>query len=59
MFSFHIARHSLARFAVERMSVYLIAMALAHSDIKTTQIYLDSFNEKLPDKVLDSSFEGY
>lgn len=55
--TFHISRHSFARHAANMgMNVYAISDALAHSDLKMTQIYLDSFNESLLDKEMDSTF---
>jgi len=55
--SFHISRHSFARHAANMgMNVYAISNALAHSDLKTTQTYLNSFNESLLDKEMSSIF---
>lgn len=55
--SFHISRHSFARHAANMgMNVYAISNALAHSDLKTTQTYLNGFNESLLDKEMDSIF---
>lgn len=55
--SFHISRHSFARHAANMgMNVYAISNALAHSDLKTTQTYLNSFNESLLDKEMESIF---
>jgi integrase len=56
--SFHIARHSFARHAANMgMNVVAISDALAHSDLKTTQIYLSGFNETLLDKEMESIFK--
>lgn len=55
--STHIARHSFANFALKKgMSVYSISKALAHSDLKTTETYLNSFDEELLDKEMESIF---
>lgn len=55
--TFHISSHSFARHAANMgMNVYAISNALAHSDLKTTQTYLSSFNESLLDKEMDSIF---
>jgi len=57
--TFHIARHSFARYAAsQEMSVYSISKALAHSDLKTTQVYLESFDVKLLDKEMDELFSS-
>lgn len=56
--SFHISRHSFARHAANMgMNIYAISNALAHSDLKTTQTYLNSFNENLLDKEMESIFD--
>jgi len=55
--TFHISRHSFARHAANMgMNVYAISNALAHSNLKTTQTYLSSFNESLLDREMDSIF---
>lgn len=55
--TFHISRHSFARHAANMgMNVYAISDALAHSDLKTTQTYLESFNESLLDKEMEAIF---
>ncbi|MEP1152185.1 MAG: site-specific integrase [Balneola sp.] len=55
--TFHIARHTFARHAANMgMNVYAISNALAHSDLKTTQTYLNSFNESLLDKEMENLF---
>ena len=56
--TFHISRHSFARHAANMgMNVYAISNALAHSNLKTTQTYLSSFNESLLDKEMSSIFQ--
>ena len=55
--STHIARHSFANYALKKgMSVYSISKALAHSDLKTTESYLNSFDEELLDEEMDNVF---
>lgn len=55
--TFHISRHSFARHAANAgMNVYAISNALAHSNLKTTQTYLSSFDESLLDKEMESLF---
>ena len=55
--SFHMARHSFARHAASQgMNIYAISNALAHSDLKTTQVYLKSFDENLLDKEMENLF---
>ncbi|MCD7937285.1 MAG: site-specific integrase [Tannerellaceae bacterium] len=44
----HVARHSWATIAKERdIPVWLISEALGHKDVKTTYIYLNSFEKKV------------
>ena len=53
----HIARHSFANYARKKgMSVYSISKALAHSDLKTTEHYLASFDEEMLDTEMESLF---
>lgn len=53
----HIARHSFANFARKSgMNIYAISKALAHSDLKTTETYLDSFDEEMLDNEMDELF---
>ena len=55
--SFHVARHSFSQYALTKgMDVYSISKALGHSDIETTQQYLNSFDEDLLDKSMDKLF---
>lgn len=55
--SFHISRHSFARHAANSgMNIYAVSNALAHSDIKTTQNYLNGFNESLLDREMGQLF---
>lgn len=55
--SFHMSRHSFARHANSMgMNVFAISNALAHSDLKTTQVYLKSFDENLLDKEMANLF---
>ena len=55
--SFHMSRHSFARHAASKgMNLFAISNALAHSDLKTTQVYLKSFDENLLDKEMENLF---
>ena len=55
--STHIARHSFANFALKQgMSPYAISKALAHSDLKTTEHYLKSFDEEILDSEMEELF---
>ncbi|MEO9884328.1 MAG: site-specific integrase [Balneola sp.] len=55
--TFHISRHSFARHAATMgMNIYAISNALAHSNLKTTQGYLKSFDENLLDKEMENLF---
>jgi site-specific recombinase XerD len=55
--SFHIARHSFARFAATQgMNIYAVSNALGHTKLETTQIYLNSFDESLLDKEMEYLF---
>ncbi len=55
--TFHIARHSFANVALKKgMSVYSLSKALAHSDLKITEMYLKSFDEELLDEEMDNVF---
>lgn len=51
MIIFHVARHSFATILKRSgINVAIISEALGHSDLKTTQIYLDSFeNSQIDD----------
>lgn len=53
----HIARHSFANFARKKgMSLYSISKALAHSNLKTTEQYLKSFDEEMLDTEMEELF---
>ncbi|SMO56845.1 site-specific integrase [Fodinibius sediminis] len=53
----HIARHSFANFARKKgMSLYSISKALAHSNLKTTEQYLNSFDEEMLDNEMEELF---
>ena len=53
----HIARHSFANYARKKgMSIYSISKALAHSDLKTTEHYLASFDEEMLDNEMEELF---
>jgi site-specific recombinase XerD len=55
--SFHVSRHSFANYANKKnMSVYSISKALAHADLKTTQQYLDGFDEEKLDTDMEEIF---
>lgn len=55
--SFHVSRHSFARHAANMgMNMYAISNALAHSNLKTTQTYLKSFDEDLLDREMETLF---
>ncbi len=55
--SFHVSRHSFARHAANMgMNMYAISNALAHSNLKTTQTYLKSFDEDLLDREMEQLF---
>lgn len=55
--STHIARHSFANYALKQgTSLYSISKALAHSDLKTTESYLKSFDEELLDDEMEKLF---
>lgn len=56
--SFHIARHSFADIGRQKGgSIYDISKALNHSNIKITEVYLSSMDEKAQDKLFDTIFE--
>jgi site-specific recombinase XerD len=55
--SFHVSRHSFANYANKKnMGVYSISKALAHADLKTTQQYLDGFDEEKLDTDMEELF---
>ncbi|MBO6524167.1 MAG: tyrosine-type recombinase/integrase [Balneolaceae bacterium] len=56
--SFHVSRHSFANYALQKgMGVYSISKALAHSNLKTTEVYLKSFDEELLDNEMENIFK--
>lgn len=55
--SFHVSRHSFAHYALKKgTDLYSISKALGHSDLKTTQQYLKSFDEEKLDKSMENLF---
>lgn len=51
----HVARHSFASVLKKSgVSVALISEALGHTDLKTTQIYLDSFENTQIDAAMQN-----
>ncbi|MCF7803612.1 MAG: site-specific integrase [Candidatus Marinimicrobia bacterium] len=57
--TFHLARHSYADFVRKRgMDLYSISKTLGHSDLKTTEAYLKSFDEDTVDSALEQAFNG-
>ena len=55
--SFHISRHSFADYArTQGMDLYSISKALAHSDLKTTEVYLKSFDTAAVDDAMGKLF---
>ena len=55
--SFHVARHSFADFARRQgMDLYSISKALGHTNLKTTEIYLKSFDHETVDQAMDKLF---
>ena len=47
LLSFHVARHSFATILKRSgVDIALISELMGHSDLTTTQIYLDSFDEE-------------
>ncbi len=56
--SFHVARHSFSQYALKKgMDLYSISKALGHSDIETTQEYINSFDEDMLDSSMSKLFE--
>ena len=56
--SFHVSRHSFANHANKKdLELYQISKALAHSDLKTTQQYLDDFDEEKLDEGMEGLYE--
>lgn len=57
--TFHLARHSYADFVRKQgMDLYSISKTLGHSDLKTTEAYLKSFDEDTVDSALAQAFNG-
>jgi integrase len=55
--SFHIARHSYSHYALKSgMNMYSLSKSLGHTDIKTTETYIKSFDEEMLDKDMDNLF---
>lgn len=53
----HVARHSFANIArTASRDLHAISRALGHSDLKTTEAYLDSFDQDSVDKLSDAMF---
>ncbi|OZC04035.1 tyrosine-type recombinase/integrase [Rubricoccus marinus] len=52
--SSHVARHSFADFARQSGDLYAVSKALGHTDLKTTQAYLSSFDRDAVDSLTDS-----
>ena len=51
--SFHIARHSFASIArTSKVDIYDISKSLAHSQIRTTQLYCDSLDDQAADNAV-------
>ena len=51
--TFHVARHSFASVLKKSgVNIALISEALGHSDLATTQIYLDSFDNEQVDEAM-------
>ena len=52
--SFHVARHSYADYARRKSGdLYAISKTLGHSDLKTTEVYLKSFDQDAVDRLGD------
>lgn len=55
--TFHISRHSFTQYALKNgMDIYSISKALGHKSLKTTEQYIDSFDEDLLDKDMNNLF---
>ena len=55
--TFHISRHSFTQYALKNgMDIYSISKALGHKSLKTTERYINSFDEDLLDTSMDKLF---
>jgi site-specific recombinase XerD len=55
--TFHVARHSYSHHALKRgMDHYSLSKSLGHSDLKTTEIYIKSFDQEMIDQAMDTVF---
>ncbi len=55
----HVARHSFGDLARRRGDdLYAVSKALGHSDLKTTERYLDAFDDDAIDKLTDSMWDN-
>lgn len=55
--SFHVSRHSFADYArTSGMDLYSISKALGHSNLKMTEVYLNSFDHEAVDNAMDRLF---
>ena len=57
--TFHISRHSFTQYALKNgMDIYSISKALGHKSLKTTEQYINSFDEDLLDKDMNKLFQN-
>ena len=55
--TFHISRHSFTQYALKNgMDIYSISKALGHKSLKTTEQYINSFDEDLLDQDMNKLF---
>jgi len=54
--STHIARHSFANLAKDKISIYELSNLLNHSSVVTTQIYVNSLSNEQKDSAIDKIF---